>query len=220
MKQGEANGTGHYSGIKLFNIHNFGNIRFNDFENASKIEYNNNEEVQMMNTNQLNVLIFNCRTIREYYKKLLLIDILRSKDIDIALLQETFLIEEDKLYSDGYKIYRADNQIRRKGVAILVNTKIDVDCTKLAADPNGRFIKIRIKNRDSMNSINISSLYPETNGNIENINETAMEAQIIGGDLIDAPTKLNKYDVFHLKNIEIIEQLDVENIELYWSIQY
>ena len=100
LEQGETNGTGHYSGIKLFNNHNLGNIKFNDFENANKKECNNNEDIQMMNTNQLNVLIFNCRSIREYYKKLLLIDILRSKDIDIALLQETFLIEEDKLYLD------------------------------------------------------------------------------------------------------------------------
>ena len=94
----------------------------------------------MMNTTQLNTLIFNCRSIREYYKKILLIDILRSKDIDLALLQETFLIEEDKLYIDGYKIYRADNQIRRKGVAILINTKLDIDYTKIAADPDGRYL--------------------------------------------------------------------------------
>ena len=67
----------------------------------------------------------------------MLVDILRSNENDIALLQETFLIEEDKLYIEGYKIYRADNQIRRKGVAILINTKLDVERIKLAADPNG-----------------------------------------------------------------------------------
>ena len=71
----------------------------------------------------LKTLIFNCRSIRDYYKKIMLVDILRSNEIDIALLQETFLIAEDKFYIGGYKIYRADNQIRRKGVAILINTK-------------------------------------------------------------------------------------------------
>lgn len=117
-----------------------------------------------------------------------MIDILRSKDIDLALLQETFLIEEDKLYIDGYKIYRADNQIRRKGVAILINTKLDIDCTKIAADPNGRYLKVRIKNRDNANSLYISSIYLEPNGQLESINEIATESEIIGGDLKNAPT--------------------------------
>ena len=96
-------------------------------------------------------------------------------------------------------------------MAILINTKLDVDCTKIAADPNGRFLKIRIKNRNNENSINISSIYLEPNGHLENINEIAMESEIIGGDLNNAPTQLNKYDVFHLKNIEIKEIIDLGN---------
>ena len=35
-----------------------------------------------------------------------------------------------------------------------------------------------------------------------------MESEIIGGDLNNGPTQLNKYDVFHLKNIEIKEKID------------
>ena len=106
-----------------------------------------------------------------------------NNDIDIALLQETFLIEKDKLYIDGYKIYRADNQIRRKGVAILISTKIDVESTKLAADPNGRYVKVRIKNRANMQSTTIASIYLEPEGNLDSINETAFNADIIGGYL-------------------------------------
>ena len=48
----------------------------------------------MKDKTYLNVLIMNCRSIRDYLKRILLIDILRSKRIDVALLQETFLIKK------------------------------------------------------------------------------------------------------------------------------
>ena len=119
--QGEnPNGTGHYSGMKLFNQHNLGSITFNSFKNKKITNDFGNEDIQMMNKNELIILIMNCRSIRDTYKKLLLIYLLKSKDIDIALLQETYLIENGKLYIKGYKVYRGDNTIRRKGVAILV----------------------------------------------------------------------------------------------------
>ena len=138
LEQGDPKGTGHYSGIKLFKPHNIGSITFNDFKKANSLNsIEQNQDIEMAERHILKTLIFNCRSIRDYYKKIMLVDILRSNEIDIALLQETFLIEEDKLYIEGYKIYRADNQIRRKGVAILINTKLDVECIKLAADPNG-----------------------------------------------------------------------------------
>jgi len=47
-------------------------------------------------------------------KKIFLLELLRNFDIDVALLQETFLIEKDKFYIEGYKIFKADIQIRKK----------------------------------------------------------------------------------------------------------
>ena len=135
IKGQNSKGTGHYSGIKLFIQHNLGSVTFKDFE-IKKLKNESNENIQMMNKYQLNTFIINSRSLRDIYKNLLLIDILRSKDIDIALLQETFLIESDKLYFEGYKVYRGDNQVRRKGVAILVSVKLDIECSKIAADPN------------------------------------------------------------------------------------
>ena len=152
----------------------------------------------MMDKTNLKIIIFNCRSIRDYFKRIFLLDVLRSNDIDIALLQETFLIEQDKLYIDGYKIYRADNQIRRKGVAILINTKIDVESTKLASDPNGRYVKVRIKNRTNIQCTTIASIYLEPDVNLDSINETAFNADIIGGDLNKASTDLQTKGVFHL----------------------
>ena len=107
-------------------------------------------------------------------KKICLFDLLRNFDIDIALLRETFLIEEDKLYIEGYKIFKADNQIRRKGLAILINNKLDIDSTKLVTEPNGRFIKVRIKNREDINYTTISNIYLEPEGDLLNINDIAL----------------------------------------------
>ena len=128
----------------------------------------NESNINMKDKTYLNVLIMNCRSIRDYLKRILLMDILRSKKLDLALLQETFLIKKDPLYFEGYKIYRDDNEIqRRKGTAILINTQLDVDIQRIAADPNGRFVKIRITNRDDNNSITISIVYLEPNGDVK-----------------------------------------------------
>ena len=209
LLQGNSKATGHYSGIRLNNHHFLGIISIKNFQIANR-ERNNllDEDIDMTNLNELKRLIFNYRSIGDYHKKIFLIDVLR--DIDIALIQETFLIEDDKLYIEGYKIYRADNQIRRKGVAILVNSKLDLDCIKLAQDPNGRYLKVRIKNRDNLFSKTIASIYLEQNGNLEEINETALEADIIGGDMNDASTTYNKNGVFHTKNIDISDKIDLK----------
>ena len=141
----------------------------------------NESNINMKDKIYLNVLIINCRSIRDYLKRILIMDILRSKEIDIALLQETFLIKKDPLYFEGYKIFRDDNELqRRKGTAILVNTRLDIDIQRIAADPNGRFVKIRIKNRDDNNALTISSVYLEPNGNLEDINKIIFESDVIG----------------------------------------
>ena len=173
------------------------------------------EDIDMNETNNIKVLIFNCRSIRDFHKKIFLLDVLRCYEIDIALIQETFLIEEDKLYIDGYKIYRADNQIRRKGVAILINTKLNIENIKLAADPNGRYLKVRIKNRENLFSKTLSNIYLEPDGNLEDINETIFNADIIGGDMNEANTEFNKFGVYHIKDINISDKIDIQNRALF-----
>ena len=172
----------------------------------------NESNIQMRDKIYLNILIMNCRSIRDYLKRILIMDILRSKEIDIALIQETFLIKKDPLYFEGYKIFRDDNEIeRRKGTAILVSTKLDIDIQRIAADPNGRFVKIRIKNRNDNDSLTISSVYLEPKGELEDINKVIFESDIIGGDMNNANSGLNQTDVFHLKNIEITEKIKLDD---------
>ena len=92
LRQGKSCQTGHYQGIKLFNKHNLGNISMTLFrKNDSNL---NESSIYIKDKLYLNVLIMNCRSIRDYLKRILIIDILRSKKKDIALLQETFLLKK------------------------------------------------------------------------------------------------------------------------------
>ena len=125
-------------------------------------------------------------------------------------------MNDDKLYLEGYKIYRSDNESqRRKGVAIIINNNLIIDAQKIAADPNGRFLKVRIKNKLDDNSINISTIYLEPNGDINNINSIIFESDIIGGDMNNAQSNLDILDVYHYKNIEIIEKMDFTNNRIF-----
>ena len=57
-------------------------------------------------------------------KRIYLTQTLYTKDIQIALIQETMLKDEDKWYIKGYKIYRSNNPEHRKGVVILCSTEL------------------------------------------------------------------------------------------------
>ena len=61
-------------------------MNINSFKN-----HLNPSEVEMHDKAELNILIMNVRSINDYLKRLFLIDILRSRQIDIAFIQETFL---------------------------------------------------------------------------------------------------------------------------------
>ena len=210
----DSDDTENYQSIKLFNKHNLGNVTMEIFRDKNLNAENVN--VNMKDKFSLNTLIVNTRSINDYLKRVLLMDILRSKEIDIAFLQETFLLKKDSLYFEGYKIYRDDNEVqRRKGVAILVSTKLDIECQRIASDPNGRFVKVRIKNRNDNNNITISNIYLEPNGELDDINKTIFDSDIIAGDMNNANSELNKTDVFHLKNIEVTEVVKLDNNTLF-----
>ena len=96
LEQDESGLTGHYKGIKLFNRHNLGQLKMDTFSRSNKYQYI--QDTQIRNITSLNTMLMNCRSIREYLKRILVMDILRSKKIDLVLLQETFLIKEAPLY--------------------------------------------------------------------------------------------------------------------------
>ena len=214
LKQGNIRAkNGHYSALRLFNNHYLGNLNIESF----KLHKNENEnDINMKDKISLNILIMNARSLKEYLKRVFIIDLLRAKDIDIGLIQETFLIKKDPLYFEGYKIYRDDHEtIRRKGVAILINKKLDIDIRRLAADPNGRFVKVRIKNRIDDGTLTIATAYLEPDGDIDDINKTIFDSDVIAGDMNNANTGLNVKGVFHMKNIKIEETIEFKNNKIF-----
>ena len=147
---------GHFKGIKCRGNHYLGtNLVFDGEENSEE------DKRKKQETMKLRVMVMNCRSIREYWKKIMLIDILRTKEIDIAFLQETFLIKTERLYIQGYKIYKTDYNQRRKGVAILINTNINMEAHKILEDPDGRYVKVKLIDRETKDSYTIASVYVE-----------------------------------------------------------
>ena len=100
-------------------------------------------------------------------------------------------------------------------MAILVSTQLEIEIRRIASNPNGRFVKIRIKNKKDDNTITISSVYLEPNGELVDINGTIFESDVIGGYMNNANNGLNKINVFHMKNIEITDKIELENNEIF-----
>ena len=48
----------------------------------------------------------------------------------------------------------------------------------------------------------------EPNGDLEDINKIIFDSDVIGRDMNNGNSGLNQIDVFHLKNIEIIDKIE------------
>ena len=59
----------------------------------------------------------------------------------------------ERLYIQGYKIYRANYNQGRKGVAILINTNINMEAYKVLEDPSGRYVKVKLIDRETKDSL-------------------------------------------------------------------
>ena len=87
-------------------------------------------------------MIWNSNSIRNFTVKSFLMQQLREKNIDIALIQETMLKENDTFYIKNYKIFRANSNFRR-GVSIIISKQLDCDAFKIIEDIGGRYIQIK-----------------------------------------------------------------------------
>jgi len=152
--------------------------------------------------NKINILIWNIQSIRNYTKKIFLTQLLYDKDIHIALIQETFLIQDEKLYIKGYLIFRSDGTNHRKGVLVLISTALICDKYTIYKDKSGRFIKIKLKTQENK-QITISNIYtePDMKNHIEIIPEEILQADIIAGDLNNMETNLEKNGIYQTKSI-------------------
>ena len=75
-------------------------------------------------------MLWNCDSLGSYTKRSFLIEQLYTYDIQVALIQETMLIKKNKLFIKGYKTYRAEGNIRRKGVLTLISEQMDASHSK------------------------------------------------------------------------------------------
>ena len=96
---------GHYNSLIPIEVHEPGDVG-NSFANT-----NENNDPQETASITLNMMLWNCRSMRNLAKRAFLTDVLLRHEIDIAQIVETFFISEDNLYVQGWKIFRVDNSI-------------------------------------------------------------------------------------------------------------
>ena len=96
-------------------------------------------------TDRFNFIVWNCRKMRSQLKAEILNDIAISRDVDFILLQETHLSSDESFKLANFKIHRSDSENHSKGVAILINNRIDASSLILQRDQEGRSIKVRIE---------------------------------------------------------------------------
>ena len=157
-------------------------------------------------SNPINIMIWNCDSLSNYTKRAFLIEQLYTNNIQICLLQETMLKKSDKLYMKGFKIYRADNSERRKGVAILISNELkSLNQITEKDDYNGRFIQVKLtSDDDSSESIIFNNIYiePDQENNKEIIPQTIWQSEHIAGDMNKTNTGFSiDSKVYHIKNM-------------------
>ena len=164
------------------------------------------------NDHILNVLVWNPRSIRSYAKQSILQRILYEKNIQVAFLQETFLTQPDSIPMNRFRVFRSDNSVKRKGVAILISVDVLAKVTILSKSDEGRFIKIRLTDDTTDSSLTLSNIYLEPTMELNEyvIPSTILAADVIAGDMNNSFSGLKKTGVYHSKGITILDTIQVE----------
>ena len=176
------------------------------------------QEMQKLKTNdqptysKINIMQWNCNSLGSYAKRSFLIEQMYSQNIQICFLQETMLLKKDKLYISGYKTYRADAEVRRKGTIILISDELDCLAYKtIQDDENGRYLQLKLKASNSIGEIIFNNVYLEPNNqDINVIPQEIWDSEHIIGDLNKQQTGLEKKGVYHFKNMgKIIQTIEI-----------
>ena len=106
--------TQHYSAYDLnelnINIKSLKNTILEEIIKQDIDKKQNNQDGQK--ENEINILLWNANSIKDYTKKLFLIETMLVNKIHIALIQETMLKDNDKMYINEYRIYRSNSEFR------------------------------------------------------------------------------------------------------------
>ena len=194
--------------------HEIGN-HYDTFQIKNKFKVNIdaplNDNENPITAEKINVMMWNPRSLNDTIKKIYLADIVSNTTPDIIILMETFLRDDSNLFIKNYKTYKTRNIERRKGIAILIHKNLLVSIIQINNDINGRFIKLSIKTEGATKSYTISGLYLEPNGDKNTIPNELFDSDFIIGDLNKLDTGLNKYGVYHYKNIKITNEYQINN---------
>ena len=68
-----------------------------------------------INKEKIKILFRNAGSLKSFIKKSFIIDILSIEKPELAIISKTFLLDEDKIFDKGYKIYKTRNISIRKG---------------------------------------------------------------------------------------------------------
>jgi hypothetical protein len=86
-----------------------------------------------------------------------------------------------------------------------------VDCCKILADSAGRFIKVRLRDRNSRQIRTKACTYlePDQEDNTSLIPESITSSDIVAGDMNQSLTELSRQGIYHYRNLEIAEILQI-----------
>ena len=93
----------------------------------------------------------------------------------------------------------------------MVSKNIMASIITIKNEIEGRYIKLSLKSEGIDIPTTISSIYFESNWNLNKIPIEVLEADIIAGDLNNAPSDFIKNGVYHYKSIETIKQIKINN---------
>ena len=97
---------------------------------------NSHITILILNVNELNAPIKRCR----------LTHWIKIQNPSVCCIQETHLTRKDtqRLKIKGWKkIYQANGEQKKAGVAILISDKIDIKATKIKRDKEGHYIMVK-----------------------------------------------------------------------------
>lgn len=137
----------------------------------------------MLVEDKLNIMHWNAQSITNLAKKIELQHFLNSKNIDVLLLNETFLKPEHNFKILGYNIYRSDRPSNGGGVAIAIKNNLKHSLIKSIPTSNIENIGIELKiNRQKIFLIAVYSPRYDSNfkKELKNITQKYKEFLIFG----------------------------------------
>ena len=83
------------------------------------------EKDNILMKNTIRIAIWNSQSLTEWTKRCFLLQLLNLNKIYICCINETWLLDTHSLYFKGFKIYRANAGIKRRGCAILISNRLN-----------------------------------------------------------------------------------------------